>query len=475
MEAAPRGAPPVAALIVAAAAAEAIVVGGWAALRGINADEGFYLAAGRHAAQGLRIYADFFFPQMPYLPWLEALLFRWVTPSLDSGRALSVVASTFSAGLLTALAWRESRKVATTLLVAFLYVASALMISSQSVLKTAAVSNLLVLLAFACVTGAGSGGGSLALVGGIAAGCAVGVRLPLAPVTIVLALIAWRHGRSVLLAYAAGGVLASLPWLAVALRSPAEFWFCNFGFHSLRREISGWGPILAQKAGIVAKWVLLPQHLIVWSLAAYGVWRAPRRVWPAALCVVVLAAAYAAATPTYLEYMSQFFPFLLLAAIPALETVSSRRPALLVLAVLYLFGLYPLMRSPDGGSATAAERSLWSRATVSEVSSTVRDGTNPGDVVLSWWEGYPVLSQRPGVRGVGFWESNAARKLEPAQARRFHVVRRDEILDLIRRREPAVIVVADGVWLPMRAEIDAGYETARQVDAVRIYRRREGG
>jgi hypothetical protein len=472
VEAASLGATPAAVLIVAAAVAEAVVVGAWAMLRGINADEGFYLAAGRHAAQGLRIYADFFFPQMPYLPWLEGLLFRWVTPSLDAGRALSVVASTMSAGVLTALAWRESRSTVTTLLVAFLYVASALMISSQSVLKTAAVSNLLVLLAFACVTVAGSRGLSWALLGGIAAGCAIGVRLPIAPVTLVLAALAWRHGWPALIAYAAGGILASLPWLVVALRSPDEFWFCNFGFHSLRREISGWGPILAQKAGIFAKWLLLPQHIIVWALAFYGLWRAPRRVWPAALCVAVLAAAYAAATPTYLEYMSQFFPFLLLAGVPALEVVSLRRFVLLAVAAIYLAGLYPLLRAPDGGSATAAERSLWSRATVAGVSSAVRDGTGPGDLVLSWWEGYPVLSERPGVRGVGFWESNAARKLDPEQTRRFHVVRRDEILDLIRRREPAAIVVADGVWEPMRAEIAAGYDAARRVDAVQVYRRR---
>jgi hypothetical protein len=93
-------------------------------------------------------------------------------------------------------------------------------------------------------------------------------------------------------------------------------------------------------------------------------------------------------------------------------------------------------------------------------------------VVLSWWEGYPVLSDRPGVRGVGFWESNAARKLSPDQARRFHVVGREEIRQLLRRREPAAVVVADGIWEPLRADIEAGYAAVRRVDAVQIYLRR---
>ena len=86
-----------------------------------------------------------------------------------------------------------------------------------------------------------------------------------------------------------------------------------------------------------------------------------------------------------------------------------------------------------------------------------------------------MLSDRPGINGVGFWESNAARKLGPTRSRRFHVVGREEIRELIRRREPAAIVVADGIWPLMRADIEAGYDAARRIDAVQVYFRRSGG
>ena len=451
---------------------DAAIVGGWALTRGVNADEGFYLAAGREIARGARIYADFFFPQMPYLPWLEGALFRLVEPSLMAGRAVSVAAAALSAGLVTWVAWRRQRDLGAALLVAILYVASALLIASLSVVKTASSSNLCLLIAFAAL--ALSGDRPLAAFGaGLAIGCAVGLRGPLVPIGLLFGVLAWwRFGWRSLAAYAAGGLIASLPWVYVLARSPEHFWFGNFGFHALRREISGVAAIFGQKGGIVAKWFLLPQHALVWALALWGLWREPRwSAWPFA-GAVLLAATYAAATPTYLEYMAQFYPLLLLAALPAVAAIAERRWIAVGLTVAYLAGLQPLLARPAAGSAMAAERDLWSLGTVAEVTRVIRRESGPADPVLSWWEGYPVLSGRPGFRGVGFWESNAARKLDAETAHRYRLMRRDDLQAAIRAGEPAVIVVPDGTWDPLRPDIDAGYAMVKHVASVAIYRRR---
>ena len=84
-----------------------------------------------------------------------------------------------------------------------------------------------------------------------------------------------------------------------------------------------------------------------------------------------------------------------------------------------------------------------------------------------------MLSGRPGFIGVGFWESNVAKKLDRAAAERYHVVQRDDQLaDLVRAGAPAWIVVDDGTWGGLRATIDARYGPVRRVGPVQIYQRR---
>ena len=462
-------------LVLGSALLEGVVVGWWAWRNGVNADEGFYLAAAAHAAQGRHLYGDVFFPQMPYLPWALAALFRFVEPSLGVARAVSVVAAAVAAGLLTAIVWLQERRVATTAIAALLYIANALIIDALSVSKTSALVNVSLLAAFAPIALQKTRAPAWALLAGVASGIAIGLRLPVAAVVLLFAaLVARQGGWASLVAFAVGGVLASLPWLSAAARFPDQFWFCNVTFHELRREITGWSAILSQKLGVIAKWLFLPQHAIVWILAAYGFVTDRRRVWPAVAAALVLAAAYAAATPTYLEYMSQFFAFLVLAAVPACAALARHRRLAAAVLGVYALGCYGLVKPVPAGTTMAGKRALWARETVLEVSTYLREHAAADDAVLSWWEGYPVLSGRPGIVGVGFWESNVAKKLDRAAAERYHVVQREQLAALVRDGAPAWIVVDDGTWSGLRGAIDARYEPARRVGPVQIYRRRAG-
>ena len=459
------------AVIVGVLLAELLVLGFWTFRRGVNADEGFYLAASRHVSEGRRLYEDVFFPQMPYLPWLQSTLFAAAAGSLAFGRALSVAAAVLAAGLLTGIAWHRTHDAAAAGFIATLYVFSAVLLNGLSIAKNFAWPNLCLLAAFAPFAVGLVRRPAWAFAAGLAMAAAVGFRLAVAPVAIVLALWAWRFSPRVLAGFVAGATAGSLPWLIVAARSPGEFWFCNVTFHAMRREISGIGPIMAQKLSVAGKWILLPQHLILWGLAALGLWREPGRAWPAAACTAVLLVSSAAATPTYLEYMSQFVPFLLLTALPAIIWLVRSRAAAAAVLGLYLLGLYPALKSAASDEELADKRALWQLGTVRGVSTYLRAHT-PADVpVLSWWEGYPVLSDRPGYIGVGFWESNVAKKLAPDAAHRHHVLQQEDVRGLIDRREPSAVVVPDGTWEALRAAILAGYQPAARVGAVQIYLR----
>jgi hypothetical protein len=459
-------------LVLGSVLLEAVVVGAWAWRNGVNADEGFYIAAAARAAQGQQLYGDVFFPQMPYLPWFLAAVFRLAEPSLDLARGVSVAAAAIAAGLLTAIVWLQERRADTTAIAAFLLVANALVIDSLSVTKTSALVNVTLLAAFAPIALGKVRHPVWACLAGVASGLAIGVRLPVAAVVVVFALLVLREGLLPFAAFVLGGVLASLPWLVAAARFPDQFWFCNVTFHSLRREMTGGSAILGQKVGIIAKWLLLPQHALLWALAGVSLWWDWRRVWPPAAAALVLALAYAAATPTYLEYMSQFIAFLILAGLPAIALLARHRMVAAGVLGAYLLGCYGLVKPVPVGTAMAADRALWARGTVDEVSNYLRAHAAADEPVLSWWEGYPVLSGRPGFVGVGFWESNVAKKIDRTAAQRYHVMQRDQLSELVQAREPGWIVVDDGTWPSLRESIDAGYQSARRVGPVQIYQRR---
>jgi hypothetical protein len=73
--------------------------------------------------------------------------------------------------------------------------------------------------------------------------------------------------------------------------------------------------------------------------------------------------------------------------------------------------------------------------------------------------------------GVGFWESNAAKKLSPDVAHRYHLLRKEDVQSIIQQRLPAAIVDA-GSWDRFRADIVLGYEPARRFGAIEVFLRR---
>jgi hypothetical protein len=451
----------------------AIALALWAPSRGLDGDEGFYMAAGSHVAAGRRLYADVFYPQMPYLPWMEAIMFRSFGVSLEVARGLSIACASLSAGLLGWLLWRVERSRAAAIVGVVLYAAHGVSLHMLPLAKTYGVGNLLLLIAFAPFAIGRADRWPWAFVAGCAAGCAVGVRLPTAAVAGVLAVLAARQGVAALMGFVAGGLVGSAGWLLAAAQHPDEFWFCNVTFHSLRREVIGIVPVLMQKARVLAKWFVLPQHLVLWALVAAALWIGRPRRWAATLCLVALGVAYAAATPTYLQYMAQLFPFALLAAGPALVAMTRTPRRVALLLAVYLLGLYPAVRAVSGEHELSHKRMLWERDTVAEVVSFVRAHTGDREPLLSWWEGYPVLSDRPGFIGVGFWEANVAKKLSPELAKRYHVMRQEEIAALIRARSPAAILRTSDAWRQHEDAIAAGYRLAHRVAGVEIYLRRD--
>lgn len=456
-----------------AAALALLILFGWVARwHGVNADEGFYILAGKRILAGERLYTDFFYPQMPYLPLAAAGLFALLGVSLDSGRWLSVVPGALAGGVLVGWTLLRTRSRAAACLVFGLYAAHVLNLNYLTVTKTYGLVNLALILAFVVASASSSRRWAAPAVGFLCA-LAVGARLPAIPVAIVLGLWIAREGPASLGRFAAGAALGALPCAWLFWADPQAFWFNNVGFHELRKEIVGWAPILRQKLEVLARWLFLPHNAVLWGLALWGVWRGPRDAALPLACATGLGALYLYATPTYLEYMVQLAPFLLLAAVPALDDVLRRRASVAFLAVVYVVGLLVSMRPTAEETKRGEKLALWNLDTVQSVTRVLREGTPVDARILSWWEGYPWLAEREGYKGVGFWESNVGKKVPPELRRRYHLLGAEEREALVRSGDPHAIVFPEGTWHELGEALALGYERHAAIGAIRIFVRRD--
>ena len=459
-------------MFAAACLLELAILGALALQRSINADEGFYVVAGLRVIEGRALYRDFFFPQMPYLPYVEALAMAFTGPSLLAMRWVGVLLGSLVAGLLAVIAARQAQSSIVGMVVALAYAAHSLLLSYLSIVKTYGLANLGMVAAFALIVLPRKPRRLAGFAAGLAAGVAVGTRLPALAAVVVLGLWSWRQGAKFRAAFAAGLGLASLPWLWSVIESPEHFWFCNFGFHVIRHQIDGVGSVFAQKLIVVAKWLFLPQNAVLWLGALGGLFVAPAWAAPAVACAGALSVAYLAATPTYLDYMVQIIPFLLIASAPVIPKLMARPAVLAAVLVVYAGGLVVARRAPPDESRRGENARLWDAGAVRAVASYLRDSSGPDDRILSWWEGYPFLAARDGYLGVGFWESNLSHKLSPEQRQRYHILHRDDLERLLSAGDPRLVVFPKGVWDDLLPALAQHYELAQELGAIRVFSRR---
>mgnify|MGYP006908269949 FL=1 len=411
---------------------------------------------------------------MPDLPLLAAGV-RAVRPAasaLLAGRLTRVVPGALLGGVLAVHALRRSGAVWVMLVVVAAFATHVLSLHYLTVTKTYGLSSLAMVGAFLLATRTEAPRWPIAFVVGMLAALAVGTRLPTVPVALLLAFWQARAGGRSFLAFCAGAAVGALPCLGILLDDPRAFWFNNVGFHELRKEVDGWLPILTQKAIILGKWILLPQNLILWCAAFLG-WRADdeSRSGRALACAGALGVLYLYATPTYLEYTVQLIPFLLIAAVPALAGQTGRRPAIVLGLAIWCFGLAFALRPTAADSARGRKLALWSHASVHSVAAYLHAHSDPGDRILSWWEGYPWLAGREGYRGVGFWESNVAKKLPAVERRRFHVVGLEQRRAWVEEGDPRLVVFPAGKWRELLPSLRRHYALAATFGTVRVFAR----
>ena len=469
-------------------------------VQSVDGDEGFYSLAAALVADGRMPYQDFAYLQTPLLPFVYGGWTLAIGESWFGIRALSCVLAIVLGVLLFHHASGRFRSRGAGFLAIALYASSNLVFQWFPLVKTYALSSLLLFGAYCLVAGVdraeadGFPSRRRWFAAGALLGLAVDVRLNFA--LALLAFLVYAVGRlrarrpfraatGPLLAGTALGALPSIVFLAL---DPARFVFLTVEYHRLRSDRDFWDAIdqklkiLGRLLGDDAQFLFLTILTVALVIALRAL---HRRVPLAASLAGALAVASIVPTPTYDQYFSTVVPFLVVGAVELLFLIRSlsgngagrtvlRRATVGVAVLFVLVGaiqarvlLFPEYPSP-----------VHRLSTIREIASTIDANAEPGDVVLANWPGLLYGShaeQLPGVENDFAPLVAQVRDLSDSEIADYKLITFEGIERAIRAERPRLVVVRPPYlapldlrpWPPILEE--SGYEAIDDVKGVLFY------
>ena len=444
----------------------------------IDGDEGFYLMASKLIWQGQMPYRDFFFTQMPLLPVMYGLWFQIAGTSWIAARALSAFFTTILGTVMYVHVSKETGKWAAGVIAVLLLVSSTHVFAWMTIVKTYALSTLLLFLAYITITRHRSTGSQRAFgIAGLLLGLSADVRLYFAglfPVLILWILTApeIRARRRALVGFAAGFALAVLPNIYFFALDPSAYVFDNLGF---RAASSGGGFIgdFSDKLDTLY-WLFRTrgsgngaQFGILCFLCGLGfLFRRPASARLATYIAVTLISISLLPAPSLTQYFCVAVPFLIVVAVEPLNgirtplAVAGASVLLLVFVAASIKDVQRFLSSGEDVIGVSRPRLAvnFRLDSVVAMSHRLDECASPGEPVMSLWPGYLVQSKTQPLPG---FENNTARELtrtiSSERMFRYHIVSPSRIEALLRAHIPRLVVV--GNQESMSSEFDtASYE-----------------
>jgi len=463
-------------------------------LRLVDGDEGIYLSAAREVSHGLIPYIDFFYPQMPYLPYLFSLFSGWGFASLILTRLLSVLAGVLTILLFYVILRRICKDPMMTTFLLMLYTFSGLIVFFHPLAKPFVWANLFLLASFYFISRASdSYDWKIIAMAGVAAALAVNMRLTVAPAAVLfLVYLLWNKSAGGLrsgLIYFAALLMTSLPAIFILIRDRERFLFDNIGFHFIRNPLADQMQSLIHRLITMAKMLINPQILILLILTlliGIALYRNRHRIsesepalriqYGAAVTAIVLVVVHLLPDPVHQQYFVQAVPFVLLAAPAGLNLLtdgpddSKERLNVLpkLVSAIYLLALMPYIvifvggvRRVDGYMTMSNIRDI--AAYLSRV---------PGDdPILSERALIPVLAGKPACRGMEFIGWDYPFEMTPERKEYYHLATNHRINEILEKREASHLVAINHIDEPVAQTALANYEFDTSFGAFQVYRR----
>ncbi|CAN5401092.1 hypothetical protein BH09PLA1_BH09PLA1_33820 [soil metagenome] len=328
------------------AVALAVLLACIALSRTLDHDEHQFVAGAALLARGgLMPYRDFAFFHTPYLLYIDATLFQF-SPYLLLSARLFCAACTLAAVLciyrIACELWRDSSS-RVPLAALVLLITNPLFLATVGRARNHDPAVLMLFLAFLAARKPLAGKQSLlhALLAGVCAGLAAGIRITFVPALLAIVVSVFifsqcdRRSRiTACLAAVAGIILALAPCALIALIAPRQFWFGNFVYPFLNLRWRGLdgifafstmlskarfviGEMLLKAPGSLAVVVLFGAALVQFLHSSGRQKPYHNEILSLSMLVAMLAVGALLPTPSFQPYFYALIPFMILAALYA--------------------------------------------------------------------------------------------------------------------------------------------------------------
>lgn len=477
----------------------AIVIGCTALLimalfRFIDGDEGFYLLTAKLVREQRVPYAEFFYPQTPYLPYIYApLTGSGLWSSWYAGRLLSAAIAAAAALLLYRAVKVAGGGPFTALCAVLFFLSAELTLPWIVTVKAFSLTILLTLGAYLLIC---RGTGVSIFFAGALLGAAAGARsylgLLLPAVLLHLAMQPEARKMSRLATFSGGAALALLPVLWFAVNDWERFYFNNVEFHLNRSYLSPLfaGPLESklQLIGWLLGGSLLELHtdgselLIIVCAATVSILqrRNTPRISLAGIFAATILCTCLLPSPIHPQYFSLAVPFLLIDAAPALFTrLERRRYGGVCVAVLFaaLAGWTTLRFTWSGDGVpgmSKADAPEWRIDAVRAVSREIDRVAAPQQLVATFWPGYLVDSHATILPGLeNHFARQAANNIDAVKRARYGLLSLEDIARELLSGQGHLVVF--GNWIQQgqreilqRAVLKRGYRSVGRAGAAEI-------
>ncbi len=467
-------------------------------LRYMDADEGLYLETAYLVKNAKLPYLDFFYNQMPYLPYAYSPISDFGFSSLFFGRLISAAASLFLGLLLFWISYRSFRDAEISLLVFFLYGFHGLTLTWHSTVKTSTFSDLwgFVFLVFfiSYLSSRKQKTKNLMLFfSGIFIGLALNFRLTHMILFLTASLLIFLlppleniKKRIFNFVFLVSGVILSSSFsIYLFLKNPYIFIFDNL----IVRQIWGLEAVkmsLLTRLFTLSKFLFYPQDLPILILASISLIyliKQLRKTYKLGLenRIIIATLSFAMSivvlsffiSPTQFQYFAQALPFLLIASIPALRKLKSKwenKKIVFPLCVLYLLCIIPFILIFIFGIRKKDQQ--FTIKNVKMVVEVIQKNSQPKERILAFLPLYVVLSKREPMPGLEAWGGEVAPFLTQEQMRDCKLMDLEEIKEMIQKAKVNLIVAEEWVLPGSDSSLWTNYQLLEKISGVQIYKKK---
>lgn len=459
--------------------------------RNVDGDEGLFLEAARLVSEGKRPYWDFFYQQMPLLPYLYAAWMEIFGFSLQAGRVLSALLTATTGLIVIGYVARSTKNLILVNVCFFFFLASGMVLAWAPVIKTHPLNMLgLTLSTLALLSWKNHARRPwwLLLISGLAIGIGINGRLTLAPYCVLFSIFILAFSRRRfrdLLLFSTAVTLPSLPSLYFLYWDPVLFYQYNLNYHTQIYPGIADGEFRLSLAQVV---FVETQMLLLIALFLGGLGLSCRKGWRALFhtdqflltCVagIYILVHLKTATP-FTQYFSTLIPPLILGTIPLLEWVLGKKKLLALAAlapalVIYVGATNRVLNHEI--NSMGSDNALWDLKKLQRAVVAIQGLVRPGEPCLTWWPGYAFLAGCVSVPGMENHMRNHAVEVGiPGRVlEEYKLMSEERLLDDLKARRYRVLIA--GVYRlgsPFRKQVTRAlldnYRKVRKESGVEIF------